>query len=109
MFSTYIVTASHRARWSTYYALTTTKASLRQLASSEGRCGSEISSEITTKGGQIIVAHHSLYPCALRTGYSRGWDSGVNDHPDCENPIHVVPSQKVPVLKGPGEKKSHQD
>ncbi|GBL97152.1 hypothetical protein AVEN_144596-1 [Araneus ventricosus] len=35
----------------------------------------------------------------FREGYSKGWGYGKNDHPGWESPIHVVSSQKVPVLQ----------
>ncbi|GBN02804.1 hypothetical protein AVEN_1704-1 [Araneus ventricosus] len=77
------------------------KASLRRLPSFQGRRGSEISSEIRAVEGPIILAIASPFPCVLREGYSRDW---VNDQPGWESPIHVVSSQKGPILNGLEEK-----
>ncbi|GBL77151.1 hypothetical protein AVEN_181919-1 [Araneus ventricosus] len=52
------------------FPLISTRAGLRRLASNEGR-----------------------------EGYSTGGGDGQNDHPGWESRIHVVSSQKVPVLK----------
>ncbi|GBM96406.1 hypothetical protein AVEN_24712-1 [Araneus ventricosus] len=61
------------------FPLTTKKASLRQLASFEGRLGSEIEAVISATGWV--------------------WSGGVNDHPGWESPIHVTSSQNALVLK----------
>ncbi|GBM10520.1 hypothetical protein AVEN_109317-1 [Araneus ventricosus] len=56
-------------------------------------------------GGPIILTHHNPFPCALRKSYSRAWGDGVNENPGWESSIDIVSSQKLPVLKGPEERK----
>ncbi|GBM71152.1 hypothetical protein AVEN_132210-1, partial [Araneus ventricosus] len=63
-----------------------------------------MASEINAIEGPIILANHSPFPFALREGCNRWWVGEVNDHPGWKSPIHVISSQKDPVLKGLEEK-----